>query len=204
MYRREDLVSYFAPNMVSPQLDLTHTPLYDSFTIAAGAALTEATSAMFTTPIGSGGKTLAQTNLKFANKLQTGEIFAIMVFQLRIAENILFADLLTVLNGYVFRFFLGTDKPFQVIPIWAAPAGGGIAGYAATTVAATSLVATTNGQPTNAAVRMLATPIPIDSNMNFSANLGGTASSTLTAGGSGGTGLTFMALLDGIYGRLVM
>lgn len=204
MYNRQDILSYFAPEMISPSLDLTHTPLYDSFTIAAGSALTEATSALFTTPLGSGGKTLAQTNLKFANRLQTGEIFAIMVFQLRIAENILFVDLLTILNGFVFRFYLGTDKPFQVIPIWAAPAGGGISGYAATTVAATTLNATTNGLPTNQATRLLATPIPIDSNMNFSANLGGTASYTLTAGGGGGTGFTFMALLDGIHGRLVM
>ena len=204
MYTRSDILSYFNPEVVSPQLDLTHTPLYDTFTIAAGSALTEATSALFTTQLGAGGKTLAQTNMKFSNRLQTGEIFAVMTFQLRIAENILFADLLQVLNGFVFRFFLGTDKPFQVIPIWACPAGGGVSGYAATTVAATTLAATTNGVPTNQAVRTLATPIPIDSNMNFSANLGGTASYTLTAGGGGGTGLTFVCLMDGIYGRLVM
>lgn len=180
---------------VQNKMDVQHTPLYDTITIAAGSAVNSLTSALFTNVGAASNKTLAQTNLSQSQKLPAPEAFSIFAFRIRWSEDILLADLLTLLNGFTLEFFLG-QKVYQRAPLWYFAAGGGVGGF--TTRTDSSVY--TNGNPTREAIHKLAIPIVIENQMTFFAQLQGTAV-TLTAGASGGTGLTLTLLLDGLYAR---
>lgn len=180
---------------VENRMDVQHTPLYDTITIAAGSSLTDLTSAFFTNVGPASNKTPAQTNMTQSRKLPAPEAFSIFGFRIRWAENILLADLLAILNGFCLDFYLG-QKIYQRAPLWHFNAGGGIM---ATTTRSDSSVYT-NGLPSREAMHKLAIPIVIENQMTFYAQLTGT-SYTLTASGSGGTGLTLQLLLDGFYAR---
>lgn len=180
---------------IANRMDVQHTPLYDTFVIAAAAALNSLTSALFTNVGPASGKTLAQTNLSQQQKLPAPEAFSIFGFRIRWSENILLADLLTILNGFCFEFYLG-QKVYQRAPLWYFGAGGGIAGF--TTRNDSSVY--TNAWPVRDAMHKLAIPIVIENQMTFYAQFQGTAVN-LTAAAAGGTGLTLVALLDGLYAR---
>lgn len=180
---------------VQNQMDVQHTPLYDTITIAAGSALNTLTSALFTNVGAASGKTLAQTNLSQSQKLPAPEAFSIFAFRIRWSEDILLADLLQILDGFVLEFYLG-QKAYQRAPLWYFAAGGGIDGFTTRTDASVY----TNGNPTREAIHKLAIPIVIENQMTFFAQLQGNAY-TLTAGAAGGTGLNMTLLLDGLYAR---
>jgi hypothetical protein len=200
-YSRDEALSYFGAKVVPNMLDVEHMPLYDTITNAASGSVSASTTQFFSVPLGTSGKTIAQTNLRQANKLINGEVFTVLAVRLRWAENILLADLNSILLNLAFKFTLGTETPYQQGPIPYFPAGGGINGFAMTTAATTTITAYTNGLPTREAINKLVIPIPLDSGMTFNAFLDGTATS-LTASGSGGTGATFQVYLDGLWGRL--
>jgi len=176
-------------------MDVQHTPLYDTVTIAAGANVTNQTASFFTNVGPASGKTLAQTNLRQASELPAPQAFSIFSFRLRWSEDILLADLLNILNGFCLTFTLG-DKPYQRAPLWYFAAGGGIDGF--TTRTDSSVY--TNGNPTRESIHKLAIPIVIENQMTFFANLEGNPLA-LTAGAAGGTGLTLTLLLDGLFAR---
>ena len=180
---------------VQDRMDVQHTPLYDTITIAAGSAVNNLTSALFTNVGAASNKTLAQTNLSQSQKLPAPEAFSIFAFRVRWSEDILLEDLLAIMDGFTLEFFLG-QKNYQRAPLWYFAAGGGIAGM--TTRTAESVY--TNGNPTREAIHKLAIPIVIENQMTFFAQLQGTAY-TLVASGSGGTGLNMTLLLDGLYAR---
>lgn len=180
---------------ISDRIDVQQTPLYDTITVAAGSALTSGTQ--FFTNVGSGSnKTYAQTNMSQSQRLPSPEAFSIQSIKLRWSENILKADVIALLNGFAFEFWLG-QKNYHRAPLWNLPAGGGISGFS--TVNADS--AYNNGLPSREAQVGLSIPIVIENGMTFFAQLVGTASVTMTASGSGGTGLTLTCLLDGYYAR---
>lgn len=184
---------------VGDRVDVQHTPIYDTITIAAGSALTSGTQ--FFTNVGSAsGKTYAQTNMSQSQRLPSPEAFSIQTIKLRWSENILAADAYSIMNGFAFEFYLG-QKQYQRAPLWQYPAGGGVVSTATALAAAASAGSYTNGIATREAQISLAIPIVIENGMTFYAQLVGTSSYTLTAGGSGGTGLTLTCLLDGLYAR---
>lgn len=187
--------AFMSKHYVPNQMAVQHTPLYDTVTIAAGGAVNQTTGSWFTNVGPASGKTLAQTNLRLVSQLAAPQAFAIFGVRIRWSENILLADLISILNGFALNFVLG-DRAVQVAPIWYFPAGGGIDGF--TTLNATSVY--TNGNPTREAMHKLAIPIVIESVMNFAADLQGNAF-TLAAAGAGGTGLTLQLLLDGLYAK---
>ncbi len=177
---------------VDNRMDVQHTPIYDTVTIAAGGSLSTLTSAFFTNVGPASNKTLAQCNMTQSQRLAAPEAFSIFSISLRISENILEADLITIMNNFALSFWLG-QKKYNLAPIWHYPAGGGIwASADASTFA--------NGFPSREAVLNLAVPIVIENQMTFFAQLEGTAQ-TLTAGGGGGTGATLVLKLDGLYAR---
>lgn len=180
---------------VANRMDIQHTPLYDSFTIAAGNPLTVLTSALFTNVGPASNKTLAQTNMTQSQRLPAPEAFSIFGLRLRWSEDVLLADLLTILNGFCLEFYLG-QKVYQRAPLWYFSAGGGI--NAVTTRTDASVY--TNGVPTREAMHKLAIPIVIENQMTFWAQFQGNQVN-LTAAAAGGTGLTAMLLLDGLYAR---
>lgn len=180
---------------IADRIDVQQTPVYDTITVAAGSALTSGTQ-FFTNVGSSSGKNYSQTNMTQTQRLSSPESFSIQSIKLRISENILYADLITLINGFAFEFWLG-QKNYQRAPIWLYPAGGGISGFS--TVNAN--YAYNNGLPSREAQVALSIPIVIENGMTFYGQLVGTASYTFTASGSGGTGLTMQALLDGYYAR---
>jgi hypothetical protein len=177
------------------QLDVQHTPIYDTVTIAAGAQLTQLTSAFFTNVGPQSGKNYSQTNMGQSQKLPAPEAFSIFSLRFRWSENILLTDLINIINGFALEFYIG-QKPFQRAPLWHFNVGGGIFGIS--DVSATSVL--TNGQPSRNAMHMLAIPIVLENQATFYAQLVGNPY-TLTASGSGGTGCTLQLMLDGLYAR---
>lgn len=184
---------------VRDQMDVQQTPIYDQFNIAAGSALTQTTSAFFVNVGAASNKNIAQTNLTRPTELISPEAFSIKQFRLRWSEDILRADLTSILGtgstGFIFEFFIG-KKPYMQLPIWMLPAGGGIAGFSDRTTESVY----TNGWPSSSAARTIALPLVISSKAAFQGDLNGN-SYTLTAGGSGGTGITMMCVLEGFYAR---
>ena len=180
---------------VQNRMDVQHTPLYDTITIAAGQTVSTLTTSFFTNVGPASNKTLAATNMSQSQRLPAPEAFSIFGFRVRWSENILLADLITLLNGFCLEFYLG-QKCYQRGPLWDYNAGGGIAGFLTNT--ATSVL--TNGKPGRESMHKLAIPIVIENQMTFFAQLQGT-SVNLTAGAAGGTGLTLQLLLDGFYAR---
>lgn len=180
---------------IDDKLDIQHEPLYDTLTYAAGATITQ-TGARFFSNVDSGsGKTFGQTNLSRNNQLPSPEAFSIFAIRLRWSENILLADLISLLNTFALRFKIG-DKEYNTGPLWHYNAGGGIAGM--TTLNATSVY--TNGRPGRESMHQLAIPIVIENGADFEAYLAGN-NLTLAAEGAGGTGAIITCLLDGLHAR---
>lgn len=180
---------------VSNRMDVQHTPIYDTVTFAAAAAINETNSSFFTNVGPASGKTLALTNMTIGGRLPAPEAFSIFGYRFRWSENILLADLISILNGFALEFELG-QKVYQRGPLWYYNAGGGI--LAMTTRTSESIY--TNGLPSREAMHKLAIPIVIENQMNFAARFRGNAF-TLAAVGAGGTGAIFVLLLDGLYAR---
>ncbi len=180
---------------VSDRMDVQSTPLYDTVTLAAAGTVSTLTTAFFTNVGAASNKTLAQTNMTQSQKLPAPEAFSVFGFRLRWQENILLADLYTVLTNFALSFYLG-QKRYQLGPLWYYNAGGGV--NAVTTANTTTVL--TNGVPTRESMHKLAIPVVIENQMTFYAQFEGTQQ-TLTAAANGGTGATFQLLLDGLYAR---
>ena len=180
---------------VANKMDVQHTPVYDTVTIAAGAALNDTTSAFFSNVGPASGKTLGLTNMRQGNRLPAPEAFSIFGFRFRWSENVLRADLTTILNTFALEFELG-QKIYNRAPLWFYAAGGGVSGF----TTRTDESAYTNGVPSREAMHKLAIPIVIENQMEFVARLVGTAFN-LAAAGAGGTGITMQLILDGLYAR---
>jgi len=186
------LDSFNSEVYVSNRMDVQHTPLYDTVTIAAGSALSVLTSAFFTNVGPASGKTLALTNLTQSQKLAAPEAFSIYGVRFRYSENISLLDIYNILNGFCLEFFLG-QKVYQRGPLWYFNAGGGI--WAMLTNSTTSIL--NNGVPGRSDMHKLAINVVIENQMTFYAQLNG---NTYTMN-AGGTGITMVLLLDGLYAR---
>lgn len=174
----------YVPN----SMDVQHEPLYDTITYAAAATITNLTQ-FFTAP---SGKTLNQTNVQTAKRLDAPEAFTVMGIRLLVAENVLLSDLITFLNSFALEFWIGT-KSYNRAPARYYCAGAGITGY--TTTSGTSLY--TNGVPGEANAHALAINIVIDNQASFYGQLDGVAQVL----SSSGTGLVSVMLLDGLHAR---
>ena len=180
---------------VNNRMDVQHTPLYDTVVFAAGATVSQLTSALFTNVGPASGKTLALTNVTQQQKLPAPEAFSVFGFRFRFSEDVLRADVQTILNTFAVEFYLG-QKVYQRAPIWYLGAGGGL--YAFSTKTAESSY--TNGLPSREAMHKLAVPVVIENQMTFFAQLVGNPF-ILAAAAAGGTGFTMQLLLDGLYAR---
>lgn len=175
-------------------MDVQHEPLYDEITAASGATVANLTQ-FFTAP---SGKTLAQTNVTTAKRLDAPEAFTVMGIRLAVRPDILLADLVTLFDGatgFVLEFWIG-QKEYNRAPLWFYNAGGGI--NVVTNNSGVSV--STNGRQGRPDGHVLAINIVIDNQASFFGQLNGTAVA-LTASGSGGTGMGLMMLLDGLHAR---
>lgn len=198
-YNAATIVAAFnSQTYIQDKMDVQDTPLYDEVTIAAGTAVTNLNANFFSNVGPAASKSVGQTNMQTPNELRSPEAFSVFGFLLRIGENILYADLLALFNNYVLQFVMGT-KPYQQSPLWLLNPGGGIYGNPGLASAATPSLLT-NGYPSREGAHRLAIPVVIENKMSFFAQFNGTTQ-TLTASGSGGTGLYAMLCLRGFYAR---
>jgi hypothetical protein len=186
--------STYMPN----NMDVQHEPIYDTLwnsttaaPFAAGATIPNL-SQFFTAPT---GKTLAQTNVTTAKRLDAPEAFAVMGIRLRFAENILIADALALYNSFCLELWIG-QKSYNRAPLWFYTAGGGLAGF----TAVATVTGATNGLPGRNAMHALQINIVIDNQASFFGQLDG-SNVVLTSSSNGGTGANLMLLLDGLHAR---
>lgn len=175
-------------------MDVQHEPLYDEVVVAAAGTIANLTQ-FFTAP---SGKTLAQTNVTTAKRLDAPEAFTCMGIRFRVTEDILLSDLVTMFDGstgFCLEFWIG-QKYYNRAPLWFYNAGGGISGFSNISTAA----ALTNGRTGRPDGHILAINIVIDNQASFFAQLVGTPV-VLAAAGDGGTGANMMVLLDGLHAR---
>jgi len=180
----------YVPN----SMDVQHEPLYDENTFAAGATIPNQAQ-FFTSPA---GKTLAQTNVTTAKKLDAPEAFTVMGINWKFRENALLADLITLTDGatgFCSEFWIG-QKSYNRAPLWYYNNGGGITGIDIQSGAS----ALTNGRTGKNDRHTLAINIVVDNQASFYGQLTGTAV-VLTVSGSGGTGIGLMMLLEGLHAR---
>lgn len=196
-YTQQTIIQAFDQEVYDPSnLDVQHTPLYDTVTIPANSPVTQNVANFFTNVGAASGKSYVQTNVTQSQKLSNPESFSIFAIRFRWAENILPVDLYAILSGFVFEFYIG-QKCYNRAPLWQYNAGGGVYGSVATTVAATTSTFLSNGMPGREHMHKLAIPIVIETNASFYAQLFG-GPYTLNAGG---TGATFQLMFDGLYAR---
>jgi hypothetical protein len=200
-YDQMILDAFRSETYVNNRMDVQHTPIYDTIEIAAGGSVTELTTSFFTNVGPASNKTKAQTNMSQSRRLPAPEAFSIFGFRLRWREDILAADLFGILNNFVLQFYLG-QKIYQEAPLWYFSPGGGVNAVVTLDGAASSTTIDyfTNGVPHRESMHKLAIPIVIENQMTFWAQLAG-GTYTLTASGSGGTGLQLQLILDGFYAR---
>jgi hypothetical protein len=189
---------------VNNRMDVQHTPLYDTVTVAANNPLSVLTSNLFTSVGAASGKTLALTNMTQPQKLPAPEAFSIFGFRFRYSENISLLDLYNILNGFCLEFYLG-PKCFQRGPLWYYNAGGGISGtqnqaYSQATANANTGTILNNGVPGRDSMHKLAICLVIENQMTFNGQLQG---NTYTMNVNG-NGITFQLVLDGLYARGVL
>lgn len=188
------LDAFQSETYIQNRMDVQHEPLYDTVTLAPGATINETSSSLFTNVGPASGKTFAQTNMSQSRRLPAPEAFSIFSIRLRFSEDILLVDLVALMNGFAFEFYLG-QKCYNRGPVWHYNAGGGIFAYTIAAVPAVALYA--NGVPSREAQHKLAIPLVIENQMEFYARLTGTAAAL----NGGGTGLILVCLLDGLHAR---
>jgi hypothetical protein len=177
----------FQPNA----MDVQHEPLYDTYSAIAGSTVPNLTQ-FFTTP---SGKTLNQTNVTTAKRLDAPEAFTVKGIKFHVLENILLADFVTLVNSFCLEFWIG-QKYYNRAPLWFYTPGGGIYGFSDVSGAS----AYTNGMTGRSEAHELAINIVIDNQASFFGQLNGVAT-VLSGTNVGGTGLTAMMLLDGLHAR---
>lgn len=178
---------------ISNQLDVQDSPVYDTITFAPSGTMNTQNSYFFTSVGPSAGKTTAQTNMSQQQKLDAPEAFSVFGIRLGWSEDILRADLQTLLNSWDYTFWLG-QKWYQRANLRHYAAGWGISGFSTKTAESVY----TNGWPSISAMHGLAVKLVIANQMTFYAYLEGAASQTFNGSGNG---LILVNEMVGLYAR---
>lgn len=192
---------------VAGATDTINQPIYDSVSFAAGAAM--AKTVLFQVPIGSGGKTLAQTNMTVAGQLTAPYQMVVTAIKVYIANNTVPVDVQNLLSNVTLEFFTLT-KPWLQVPLVFLPAGmGGI--ITATCQEGTPAAGdrpfytTSNGIPDPRATYLLTLPVTIGIQEGFNVTLTPQTNFNFAAaaGTTYGQGTTLQIFLDGELTRAV-
>jgi hypothetical protein len=198
-------------NEVAPNLTSYRDGWYwDSFTVAAAAAFP--VTNMFAVAKGSGGKTLAQTNLTGqGGQLPAGQSLLIRYIRLYISNVTVPADFQNILSNCSVQFLVDNTPIYQVTPGFFAAGYGGIT-TAVSNVgvlpAGSAVVAsTTNGMPVQTAAYEFKFPYLLESQLNFT--LLWTPETAFNMGAASGinplgVGTTIVATLDGEKQKIVV
>jgi len=194
--------------VVQGVLETIDQPIYDSFSIAANTAFPK--TVLFQNQIGSGGKTLAQTNMVQSGQLPNPQKLELHTIGVWIANNTTLTDLINILTNVSFTLTVNT-KPYLQVPPLFLPAGCGavlnaIAGIGSS-LPATSAVgfSTGNGITDMRAVFSLSCPFMIETGESFNVTLNPETPFNTQANSTNppGVGTTIYVKLDGILYRAV-
>jgi hypothetical protein len=190
------LGSFTSEVFIQNRMDIQDTPIYDTISQLAGAAVTQNTSTYFTSVGPASGKTYAQTNMTQPQKLSAPEAFSIFAFRYRYQENISLVDLYAILFNYCFEFWMG-QKAYQRGPLWTYTAGGGIFGTSNQSYTGTTGTILNNGLPGRNSMHKLGVVLVIENQMTFYADLNG---GNYTLSGTG-NGFISQVVMSGLYAR---
>jgi hypothetical protein len=193
-------------NPVAPgMIDIENQPLYDTNTVAAGAAF-PSTLSFFQTPKGQSGKTYLQTNMVNASSLPAPQTMSIRAYRLIVRNDAIPPDLFNFLYNTWLDFWIGTKEYFTGPScLWTAGAGAvisalGMVGQVPVAGGTDYFYSGSNGNPDQRDVFTLSRPIQIGSLETFYLNINCPTSFNLAGGAITpvpGTGLTIIAVLDG-------
>jgi hypothetical protein len=135
----------------TPVLRPLKQPLYDTEIYpAAGVGRLQFFVNSSTIAATGAAKTLADTNMTQNGQLGTPLEFDLIGFNFEPARRTDVAavtDLDLIMNTGVWTWIFGQNTPWLQVPITRIPEGVGISGFAATTVAATTIIGASNGTP---------------------------------------------------------
>lgn len=179
-----------------------HQPFWDTLVRTTGVIAAPGTIGASTRLFGNANVgNLALTNLQVAGQLASDQTYVILALRCW-----MFFDGTNARTNYqqvasqlYFTLNVG-DKPQFQAPIWYVPAGGGIAGFDATTPIFN------NGVPSQEAILKLARPIVVPVRQNFNVNMefftvGATDALTLLNGGAGDDQKVVLFMIDGLQTR---
>jgi hypothetical protein len=165
--------------------EVVYQPLYDYVEIAAATATSAARA--FQVPNGSGGKTLADTNMEVAGTIPSPRVQQVEAIGIHVKETVPtavgvpIAELRAILEGGVLVFGTGSKNQF-ILPLVALPPGFGVVFDIVTQAAAATGAQANNGQPGyHAAASLRGYPIVLDENENISCELQWPTAVTVTA-----------------------
>ena len=198
-------------NEVAPNLTSYRDGWYwDSFTVAAGAAFP--VTNMFATPQGSGGKTLAQTNLTGqGGQLPSGQTLLIRYIRVYISNVTVPADFQNILSNCSVQFKVNNTPIYQFTPGFMPAGYGGIttavANVGTVPAGSAAVASTTNGMPVQTAAYELKFPYQLESALNFTVLWTPETAFNMTASSATnplGVGTTIVVTLDGEKQQIVV
>lgn len=157
--------AFRAEEYIKDQMDVQAEPVYDTIVLATGAIIAQgSTTAQYFKNIQN--KTLNLTNMTESGQLMNPEALAIFCYRFYVDPRNSALDTENVLAGFAFVFTMGR-KPYQTIPLWMIPQGGGIDLQGGDE----SVQIIHNGRPTKEAIRPIAITLVLEQGVNFVADL---------------------------------
>jgi len=163
--QRMIMEAFRAEEYIKDRMDVQSEPLYDTNTStttdAAGGVIQEGqpSSQFFTNIV---GKPLNLTNMKKANELMNPEAQAVMAYRYYLDPRNSVLDSENVMASFALRFTMGS-KPYQTVPLWMIPQGGGLF----TSGCCGDACVVTNGEPKKDAIRTLGVTLILEQGVWF-------------------------------------
>ena len=156
--------AFRAEEYIKDQMDVQAEPIYDTNTEVTAAVIQQGQpSGLFFTNIA--GKALNETNMTEPNQLMNPEALAIFAYRYYVDPRNSVLDTENVLADFALNFVMGR-KPYQTVPLWMIPQGGGISldGCCDSCVVR-------NGWPTKEAIRPIAITLILEQGVRFEGQL---------------------------------
>jgi len=156
--------AFRAEEYIKDQMDVQAEPIYDTISLNSGDTISQgSTTAQYFKNIQN--KTLNLTNMTESGQLMNPEALAIFCYRWYVDPRNEVLDTESVMANFAFVFTMGR-KPYQTVPLWMIPQGGGIdlQGCCDTCVVH-------NGRPMKEAIRPIAITLVLEQGVNFVGDL---------------------------------
>lgn len=181
--------AFRAEEYIKDQMDVQAEPVYDTISLATQAVIAQGgTNAQFFVNVAN--KTLNLTNMTQEGQMMNPEALAIFAYRFYLDPRNSVLDSENVLAGFAFQFTMGR-KPYQTVPLWMIPQGGGI-----DVQGCCDGCVVHNGRPTKEAIRPIAITLVLEQGVRFVGDLIG-PNYTIDAT----QGFIMQANLDGLHAR---